>query len=163
MRERPPRERVAQPGPVFGGPVADGHRQWRLRAGLEEVTGKLAAGLAADIMVFRKRTDYPFDDLLRTTAQEVLATFVDGRLRSGNREGFSGALPDSCRFTVGAHFVCAELPDAASGLPFGFEEVLRANQKKISCRSIVKTINPFPTRRSAPCGHAHPCSREQSD
>ena len=114
--------------------------------GLEAVTGQLAAGLAADIMVFRKQSGDPFDDLLRATAQEVLATFVDGRLRSGNREGFSGALPDDCRFTVGAHFVCAELPDSARGLPFGFGEVLQANRKEDIVPLYRENHRPFPNQ-----------------
>lgn len=114
--------------------------------GLEGLTGRLSVGLAADIMVFRKQSDDPFDDLLRTTAQEVLATFVDGQLRSGNREGFSGALPNGCRFTVGAHFVCAELPNAASGLSFGFEEVLRANQKEDIVPLYREDHQPFPNQ-----------------
>ena len=114
--------------------------------GLEAVTGKLAAGLAADIMVFRKQSADPFDDLLRSTAHDIVATFVDGRLRSGNREGFSGALPNDCRFTVGAHFVCVELPDEAGGLPFGFVEVLRANQKEDIVPLYREDHQPFPNQ-----------------
>lgn len=114
--------------------------------GLEAVTGKLAAGLAADIMVFRKQSADPFDDLLRSTSHDIVATFVDGRLRSGNREGFSGALPNDCRFTVGAHFVCVELPDEAGGLPFGFGEVLRANQKEDIVPLYREGHQPFPNQ-----------------
>ena len=114
--------------------------------GLEADTGKLAAGLAADIMVFRKQSGDPFGDLLRATAAEVLATFVDGRLRSGNREGFAGGLPDDCRFAVGAHFVCAELPDAARGLPFAFREVLQANRKEDIVPLYRENHQPFPNQ-----------------
>lgn len=114
--------------------------------GLEAVTGKLEAGLAADVMVFRKLSDDPFDDLLRATAAEVLATFVNGRLRSGSREGFSGALPNDCRFAVGTHFVCAELPDAARGLPFGFGEVLQANRKEDIVPLYREDHRPFPNQ-----------------
>ena len=130
--------------------------------GLEGVTGKLAAGLAADIMVFRKQTEDPFDDLLRATAAEVVATFVDGRLRSGNRNGFSGVLPDDCLFTVGAHFVCAELPNEAKGLPFEFGEVLQANRKEDIVPLYRDDHRPFPNQAECACGHAHPRSREQS-
>ena len=140
-------------GSGSGGPALSSAALWQMATGngayalgLEAVTGKLEAGLAADFMVFRKLSDDPFDDLLRATAQEVLATFVDGRLRSGNREGFSGALPDGCRFTVGAHFVCAELPDAARGLPFEFEEVLRANQKEDIVPLYREDHRPFPNQ-----------------
>lgn len=114
--------------------------------GLEAVTGKLAAGLAADLMVFQKQSGDPFDDLLSATAKEVVATFVDGRLRSGNREGFSGALPDHCRFTVGAHFVCAELPDAARGLPFEFGEVLQTSRKDDIVPLYREDHQPFPNQ-----------------
>ena len=114
--------------------------------GLEAVTGKLEAGLAADVMVFRQLSDDPFDDLLRATAAEVLATFVDGRLRSGSREGFSGALPNDCRFAVGAHFVCAELPDAARGLPFAFEDVVQANRKEDIVPLYREDHRPFPNQ-----------------
>lgn len=124
--------------------MATGNSAYAL--GLEAVTGKLAAGLAADIMVFRKQSGDPFDDLLRTTAAEVVATFVDGRLRSGSREGFSGALPDDCRFTAGAHFVCAELPNAAHGLPFGFGEVLQANRKEDIVPLYREGHRPFPNQ-----------------
>lgn len=114
--------------------------------GLEAVTGKLAAGLGADIMVFQKQSGDPFDDLLRATATEVVATFVDGRLRSGNREGFAGALPDDCRFAVGAHFVCAELPNAAKGLDFGFREVLQTNRKEDIVPLYREDRHPFPNQ-----------------
>lgn len=114
--------------------------------GLEAVTGKLAAGLAADIMVFRRQSDDPFNDLLRATAKEVVATFVDGQLLSGNREGFSGMLPDECRFAVGAHFVCAELPNAAKGLPFEFGEVLQTNRKEDIVPLYREDHRPFPNQ-----------------
>lgn len=114
--------------------------------GLEAVTGKLAAGLAADIMIFQKQSGDPFDDLLRATAAEVVATFVDGRLLSGNREGFSGALPDDCRFAVGAHFVCAELPNAAKGLDFEFGEVLQTNRKDDIVPLYREDHQPFPNQ-----------------
>ena len=140
-------------GSGSGSPVLSSTDLWQMATGngayalgLEAVTGELEAGLAADIMVFRKQSGDPFDDLLRATAAEVVATFVDGRLRSGNREGFSGALPNGCRFTVGAHFVCAELPNAASGLPFGFEEVLRANQKEDIVPLYREDHRPFPNQ-----------------
>ena len=142
---------------LYGGgsnsPALSSAALWRMATGngayalgLEAVTGKLAAGLAADIMVFRKQSDDPFDDLLRATAAEVVATFVDGRLRSGNRNGFSGVLPDDCRFTVGAHFVCAELPDAGRGLPFGFGEVLQANRKEDIVPLYREDNQPFPNQ-----------------
>ena len=136
-----------------GGPALSSADLWRMATangayalGLEADTGKLEAGLAADIMVFRNQSGDPFDDLLRSTAAEVLATFVDGRLRSGNREGFSGALPNDCRYTVGAHFVCAELPDAARGLPFGFDEVLQANRKEDIVPLYREDHRPFPNQ-----------------
>ena len=136
-----------------GGPALSSAALWRMATangayalGLEAVTGKLEAGLAADIMVFRKQSGDPFDDLLRSTAAEVVATFVDGRLLSGNREGFSGALPNDCRFTVGAHFVCADLPDAARGLPFGFDEVLQANRKEDIVPLYREDHRPFPNQ-----------------
>ena len=140
-------------GSASGSPALSSAALWQMATGngayalgLEAVTGKLAAGLAADIMVFRKQSGGPFDDLLGATAQEVLATFVDGRLRSGNREGFSGALPDGCRFTVGAHFVCAQLPDAAMGLPFEFREVLQANRKEDIVPLYRENHQPFPNQ-----------------
>ena len=151
-------------GSGSGSPILSSADLWQMATGngayalgLEDVTGKLEAGLAADIMVFRKQSDDPFDDLLRATAAEVVATFVDGRLRSGNRNGFSGALPDGCQFAVGAHFVCVELPDEAGGLPFGFGEVLRANQKEDIVPLYRENHQPFPNQ--AECAarkRAHP-------
>lgn len=151
-------------GSRSGSPALSSADLWQMATGngayalgLEDVTGKLEAGLAADIMVFRKQSGDPFDDLLRTTAREVLATFVDGRLRSGNREGFSGALPNDCRFAVGAHFVCAELPNAAKGLPFEFAEVLQANQIEDIVPLYREDHQPFPNQ--AECAvrkRAHP-------
>ncbi|MDE0488712.1 MAG: amidohydrolase family protein [Gammaproteobacteria bacterium] len=140
-------------GSGSGSPVLSSAALWQMATGngayalgLEAVTGKLAAGLAADIMVFRKQSDDPFDDLLRATAAEVMATFVDGRLRSGNRNGFSGVLPDDCQFTVGAHFVCAELPNEAKGLPFEFGEVLQANRKEDIVPLYRDDHRPFPNQ-----------------
>ncbi|MDE0680110.1 MAG: amidohydrolase family protein [Gammaproteobacteria bacterium] len=140
-------------GSGSGSPALSSADLWQMATGngayalgLEAVTGELEAGLAADIMVFRKQSDDPFDDLLRSTAREVLATFVDGRLRSGNREGFAGALPNDCRFAVGAHFVCAELPDAAKGLPFEFGEVLQANRKEDIVPLYREDHQPFPNQ-----------------
>lgn len=97
--------------------------------GLEATTGRLEVGLAADIMIFEKQSDNPFDDLLRTTAGQVVATFVDGQLRSGNRKGFAGALPEHCSHAIGANFLCATLPNPSRGLHFDFRQLLDANRR----------------------------------
>ena len=41
--------------------------------------------------------------------------FVEGQLRGGNRNGFSGELPEDCSYTIGAHFLCARLLDPGRG------------------------------------------------
>ena len=114
--------------------------------GLEARTGRLAVGLAADIMIFRKQSDDPFDDLLRTTAREVVATFADGRLRSGNRNGFSSALPEDCSNTIGDHFICARLPNPARGLDFDFRQLRKANQQENTVPLYREGGQPFPNQ-----------------
>ena len=121
-----------------------GHDYWRMvtvqgayALGLEKITGKLEAGFAADIMIFRKQTDDPYRDLMKTHVSDVIATFVDGKLSSGYRRAFNqNHLPQHCHNQVGTHFVCADYD------VFTHAELVKANANAVPL---------FTTHRQADC------------
>ena len=77
--------------------------------GIEDRTGRLAPGLAADLVVFRNRSDDPYADLAASTPADVIATFVDGGLVSGRADAFDPAgLPAACTNRIGDHFLCVD-------------------------------------------------------
>lgn len=79
---------------------------------LEQKTGTLRAGLAADLMIYRAKSDDPYADLIESEVSDVVATLVDGKLVSGRRDSFDmSELPPTCSNYVGGHFVCDDLSD----------------------------------------------------
>ncbi len=108
--------------------------------GIEGLTGRLAPEFAADLMVFRNRSDDPYADLMASTTADVIATFVDGELVSGRGGAFDPALlPAACADRIGEHFLCADYA------PHGFDhdELLQANANAVPL---------FSTDRQATCG-----------
>ena len=108
--------------------------------GIEDRTGRLAPGLAADLVVFRPRSGDPYVDLAASTPADVIATFVDGGLVSGRADAFEPAsLPAACANRIGDHFLCVDY----DGYPFDHDELLRANANAVPL---------FSTERQASCG-----------
>ena len=108
--------------------------------GLEDVTGSLAPGLAADLIVYRNRTGNPYDDLVETRTPDIAASLVDGELVTGYAPAFeSGQLPARCANRIGEYFVCADY----SNYSFGHAELLAANTDAVPL---------FSTERQASCG-----------
>ena len=108
--------------------------------GIEELTGRLAPGLAADLMVFRSRSDDPYADLTASTTADVIATFVDGELAGGRGDAFDPALlPAACANRIGDHFVCVDY----AGRGFDHDGLLQANANAVPL---------FSTDRQASCG-----------
>ena len=108
--------------------------------GIEDRTGRLAPGLAADLVVFPSLSDDPYADLAASTPADVIATFVDGGLVSGRADAFDPAgLPAACANRIGDHFLCVDY----DGYPFDHEELLRANADAVPL---------FSTDRQASCG-----------
>ena len=117
--------------------MATGHGAYAL--GIERLTGRLAPGFAADLMVFGSRSDDPYADLTASTS-DVTATFVDGTLASGRGDAFDPAhLPAACANRIGDHFVCVDYAEYA----FDHDELLRANANAVPL---------FSTDRQASCG-----------
>ncbi len=96
---------------------------------VENLTGKLEQGFAADIMIFRRRTNDPFADLLSSQVSDVIATFVDGELLSGYSGSFDlSKLPAQCSHHIGQHFICV---DYARDYSFSHEELLSSNKEAV--------------------------------
>lgn len=97
--------------------------------GVEKLTGKLEQGLAADIMIFKRRTNDPFGDLVSSEVSDVIATFVDGELLSGYSGSFDlSKLPAQCSHRIGQHFICV---DYAKDYSFSHEELLSSNKNAV--------------------------------
>ena len=108
--------------------------------GIDDLTGRLAPGLAADLVVFRNRSDDPYADLTATSTADVFATFVDGGLVSGRADAFGAArLPAACANRIGDHFLCVDYAEHG----FDHDELLRANASAVPL---------FSTERQAACG-----------
>ncbi|MXY90091.1 MAG: amidohydrolase family protein [Gammaproteobacteria bacterium] len=108
--------------------------------GLEDVTGRLTPGYAADLIVYRKRSANPYDDLIATQTSDVAAGFVDGALLTGYAPSFeAGRLPAQCANRIGEYFVCADYSD----YPFDHAGLLAANTDAAPL---------FSNERQASCG-----------
>lgn len=95
---------------------------------LEEQTGALKPGLAADLVIMQAKTDDPYADLITSEVSDVVATFVDGQLVTGNRGAFeSSELPARCTNFVGSHFVCDDL----STRDFTWQQLLAMNEDAV--------------------------------
>ena len=147
MRGGAPRKRVGQPGPVFSGLVANGHRQRRLRTGARGRHGPAGSGAGG--------RHHGVPEAIRRSVRRPAAH--DGGRKCWPRSSTGGCAAETakaspapcrngCRFTVGPHFVCAELPDAARGLPFEFAEVLQANRKEDIVPLYRENHQPFPNQ-----------------
>jgi cytosine/adenosine deaminase-related metal-dependent hydrolase len=106
--------------------------------GLEDITGELAAGLAADIVIFERRSGDPHSDLTTASVFNVFATFVDGQLQSGFAPAFnSNQLPKNCSNRIEQHFVCADYDD----YPFDHDELIRRNVDAVPLFSSDKQVD----------------------
>lgn len=118
--------------------MATGHAAYAL--GLDGLTGRLAPGLAADLMVFGARSDDPYADLMAARTADILATFIDGELVSGRWDAFDAErLPDGCGNRIGDHFLCVDYAERA----FDHDMLLWANANAVPL---------FSTERQASCG-----------
>ena len=108
--------------------------------GIEGLTGRLAPGLAADLVVYRSRSGDPYADLTASTTADVIATLVEGALVSGRGDAFDPArLPAACANRIGDHFVCVDYAEYA----FDHGGLLEANADAVPL---------FTTERQASCG-----------
>ncbi|MCY4094811.1 MAG: amidohydrolase family protein [Gammaproteobacteria bacterium] len=95
---------------------------------LEEKTGALKPGLAADLVIVKAKTDDPFADLIASEVADVMATFVDGKLVTGDRSAFDlSELPASCSNFVGDYFVCDDLSER----DFTWQQLLAINEDAV--------------------------------
>ena len=118
--------------------MATGHAAYAL--GIERLTGRLEPEFAADLMVFRNRTDDPYAALMDSSTSDVIATFVDGELVSGRADAFDAAqLPAACANRIGEHFLCVDY----AAYPFDHDELLQSNANAVPL---------FSTDRQASCG-----------
>ena len=95
---------------------------------LEQSVGSLEPGFAADLVILRARSDKLYDDLVSSGVSDVVATFVDGKLVTGNSKAFDlSELPPSCANRVGDHFVCDDL----TARNFTWEQLLTENESAV--------------------------------
>lgn len=95
---------------------------------LDQITGSLEPGLAADLVIIRARSDDPYADLVASSVSDVLATIVDGKLVSGNSNSFDTSdLPQTCANFIGDHFVC----DDMSTRDFTWAQLIEENEASV--------------------------------
>ena len=124
-----------------------GRDYWRMATehgayalGIEDVTGKLTRGHAADLVIFRKRTKDAYEDLVSSKVSDIIGTLVDGVLLSGYGRAFDlSQLPTHCSNRIGQHFLCVDY----AGYAFDHDQLLRAN---------ANAVPPFTPDRQASCG-----------
>ncbi len=95
---------------------------------LDQITGFLKPSFAADLVIVRARTDNPFTDMVTSDVSDVIATFVDGSLVSGNASAFDPReLPPVCTNFIGDHFVC----DDFSRRDFTWQHLVTENESSV--------------------------------
>ena len=95
---------------------------------LDQTTGVLKTGFAADLVIVTARTENPYADVVTSRVSDVIATFVDGKLVSGNTTAFDPSeLSPTCANFVGDHFVC----DDFSKRDFTWQQLVAENEAKV--------------------------------
>lgn len=113
--------------------------------GLENELGRLGFGLAADIAIFENQSGDFFNDLLDYDVENVIATIIDGSIRSGSRRFIdSDQLPEQCHNYIDDHFVCVDWLSYEEG-ELTMEQVIKEN------RGFEKAVPLFEPRYQAPC------------
>lgn len=95
--------------------------------GLETTTGQIKADLAADLVVMRNYTGSFYDDLLHANVNDVLLTFVDGKIQGGHKDSLiEHSRPPSCSNDIDSHFFCFEWNVGDETL--SFDQLLKENK-----------------------------------
>lgn len=113
--------------------------------GLEDEIGQINPAMAADFVILQNRTGDFFEDLMDAEVSDVIATIIDGSIRSGNSEFFdTDQLPDHCQNFIDEHFLCADWSSYEEA-ELTMEKVIEEN------RSFEKAVPLFEPRFQAPC------------
>ncbi|MCY3883769.1 MAG: amidohydrolase family protein [Gammaproteobacteria bacterium] len=113
--------------------------------GLENEIGRLNFGMAGDIVIFQNLSGDFFQDLLDYEVSNVIATIIDGSIRSGNRLFFdTDQLPAQCQNYIDNHFVCVDW-SSYEGDELTTEGIVEEN------RQYEKAVPLFEPKFQAPC------------
>ncbi|MXW54945.1 MAG: amidohydrolase family protein [Gammaproteobacteria bacterium] len=113
--------------------------------GLEDEIGQVNLAMAADLVIVQNRTGDFFEDLMDSEVSNVIATIIDGSIRSGNSEFFdTNQLPDQCQNFIDDHFLCVDWSRYEEA-ELTMEKVIEEN------RSFEKAVPLFEPRFQAPC------------
>ncbi len=113
--------------------------------GLEDEIGKVKLAMAADLVIVQNRTGDFFEDLMDSEVSNVIATIIDGSIRSGNSEFFdTNQLPDQCQNFIDDHFLCVDWSRYEEA-DLTMEKVIEEN------RTFEKAVPLFEPRFQAPC------------
>lgn len=113
--------------------------------GLEDEIGQVKLAMAADLVIVQNRTGDFFEDLMDSEVSNVIATIIDGSIRSGNSEFFdTNQLPDQCQNFIDDHFLCVDWSRYEEA-ELTMEKVIEEN------RSLEKAVPLFEPRLQAPC------------
>lgn len=113
--------------------------------GLEDDIGQINPAMAADFVILQNRTGDFFEDLIDAEVSNVIATIIDGSIRSGSSEFFDmDKLPDQCQNFIDEHFLCVDWSSYEEA-ELTMEKVIEEN------RSFEKAVPLFEPRFQAPC------------
>lgn len=113
--------------------------------GLEDQIGHINLAMVADFLILQNRTGDFFEDLMDSEVSNVIATMIDGSIRSGNRKFFDkDQLPKQCQNFIDDHFLCVDWSSYEEA-ELTIEKVIEAN------RSFEKAVPLFEPRFQAPC------------
>ena len=114
--------------------------------GIEEKTGRLVPGLAADLVVMRNDTDDFFQDLLKSGVNDVLLTIVDGNIQSGHTDALiESALTPNCRNVIDSHFFCFDWEVEGKSNELSLDRLLNENM------DVENVVPLFNTESQATC------------
>lgn len=92
-------------------------------------------------MIFRRRTNDPFGDLISSEVSDVIAMFVGGKLLSGYSDSFyPSKLPAECSHRIGGISFYVDYAEYPS---FDHDELLKSNTNAVPL---------FSPDRQASCG-----------
>ncbi len=113
--------------------------------GLEDEVGQINLAMAADFVILQNRTGDFFADLMDSEVANVIATIIDGSIRSGNGKFFdTDQLPEQCQNFIDDHFLCVDWSSYEEA-ELTMEKVIEEN------RSFEKAVPLFEPRLQAPC------------